>query len=397
MYHTKLRKVEGFEMKKQLVTTIVAISFLGLTGNAFAATNEDYTAELDSLKQRMVELETKIQAQPKAATETTKKTDNLKFSGDFRIRSVWNGGPAAFEQRVRLALTDKVNDNTTFYVRWAVMNNNQMGTTSRSNVNVINTSKDVDMSAQDSNIVSDAYMKVDKLFGSNTSVTMGRFGQDIGATGYWNSAGNIGLIDGIKFNTDEGNLHTTVGFANWSPLYTLKSSSSTSTAQQTRPLANAAFVNAYYTIGQTNLHWAYVKETNSNASPIDYQVSGPGIETNLSDNWSFRGDYLRNYAAVGNPLGEYFSLQYKRANDQKPHSYGISLDYHYVQPNNVAYTLATTTQMQPSSDIKGPGVTAHYALAKDCMLDAYQTFNTVKASTGAKMANYSRLQIVYGF
>jgi hypothetical protein len=221
IYHTKLRKVEGFEMKKQLVTTIIAISFLGLTGNVFAATNEESAAELNSLKQRIADLEIKMQAQSqdtaKAAAQK-KENDKLKFSGDFRIRSVWNDGPATFEQRVRLALTDKVNDNTTFYVRWAVMNNNQMGTTARGNDNLPSTSKDDDRTAQDRNIVSDAYMKVDKLFGSNTSVTMGRFGQDIGATGYWNSEGNIGLIDGVKFDTKVEKLRTTVGFANWSPL-----------------------------------------------------------------------------------------------------------------------------------------------------------------------------------
>jgi hypothetical protein len=179
-------------------------------------------------------------------------------------------------------------------------------------------------------------------------------------------------------------------------VYTVKSS--TSTAATARPLANAAFVNASYRINkQTDLYWTYVKETSSSDSPIDYQVAGPGIRTAFNDNWSFRGDYLRNYSASGNPLGEYFSLRYKNADDQKPHSYGISLDYHYVEPNNVAYTLATSTQMQPSSDIKGPGVTAHYTLAKDCMLDFYQTFNTAKASTGERTANYSRLQIAYGF
>lgn len=386
-------------MKKPLVTAIVAFSFWGLTGSAFAATTEDYTAELNSLKLRMNELETKMQVQKQEAAKEAKKKaedEKLKFSGDFRIRSVWNGGAASFDQRVRLALTDKVNDNTTFYVRWAVMNNNQMGTTARGNDNLPSTSKDDDRTAQDRNIVSDAYMKVDKLFGSHTSVTMGRFGQDIGATGYWNSEGNIGLIDGIKFDTKIDKLRATVGFANWSPLYTVKSS--TSTAATARPLANAAFVNASYRINkQTDFYWTYVKETASSYSPIDYQVTGPGIRTVIDDNWSFRGDYLRNYGAPGNPLGEYFSLRYKNANDQKPHSYGVSLDYHYVQPNNVAYTLATSTQMQPSSDIKGPGVTAHYTLVKDCMLDFYQTFNTVKASTGEKTANYSRMQIVYGF
>lgn len=384
-------------MKKQLVTTIAAISFLGLTGNAFATTNEDYATELNSLKQRMAELESKVQKQA-AKKEAPKKEemDKLRVNGDFRIRSVWNGGPAGFDQRVRLALTDRVNDNTTFYVRWAVMNNSQMGTTARGNDNIPSNSKDPDLSAQDRNIVSDAYMKVNHLFGSNTSVTMGRFGQDIGATGFWNSEGNIGLIDGIKIDTQIDKLRAIVGYANWSPLHTLKAV--TTTPRQERPLANAAFVNASYKISEgTSLYWTYVKEMPSNASSQDFQVTGPGIRTVFDNNWSFRGDYLRNYAAPGNPVGDLFSLRYKGADDQKPHSYGLTLDYHYVQPNNIAYTLATANSMQPAKDIKGPGVSAHYAVAQNCLLDFYQTFNTKKASTGEKVANYSRLQMVYGF
>ncbi|MEN6567606.1 MAG: hypothetical protein ABFC57_15080 [Veillonellales bacterium] len=386
-------------MKKRLVTSIAMIIILGSTSSVFAAASEDYSAELAMLKQRMAQLEAKMQAQAtntKAVTKSDEK-DNLKFSGDFRVRSVWNGGPATFQERVRLALTDKVNDNTTFYVRWAVMNNNQMGTTARYNDVLPNTSTDDDMSAQDRNIVSDAYMRVDNLFGTKNSVTMGRFGQDIGATGYWNSAGNIGLVDGIKFDTKVNDLKATVGFANWSPLASAKLSKKR-VGSVTRPLQNAMFLNASYKVSNpTAIYWTYVKETNSSDSPINFRVSGPGIRTRISDDWSFRGDYLRNYAAEGNPLGEYFSLMYKGANDQRPHSWGVSLDYHYVQPNNIAYTLATSTQMQSSTDIKGPGITAHYSPDKNCMLDFYQTFNTKKASTGQTTANYSRFQIVYGF
>lgn len=381
-------------MKKRLATAILMSLLLSGANIGFAAPSEDYSAELNALKQRMAELEAKMQASDTKGKDKTKaKTDDkFKFSGDFRVRSVWSGGPATFEERVRLALTNQVNDNTTFYVRWAVMNNNQMGTTARYNDVLPNNSTDDDMSAQDRNIVSDAYMRVDNLFGTKNSVTLGRFGQDIGATNYWNSAGNIGLIDGIKFDTKVNDLKATIGFANWSALASAKKSG------VNRTLQNAMFVNASYKLSEpTTLYWTYVKETNSSDSPINFQVTGPGIRARLSDNWSFRGDYLRNYAEEGNPLGEYYSLMYKGANDQKPHSWGVSLDYHYVQPNNVAYTLATGIQMQPSGDIKGPGMTAHYSPDKNCMVDFYQTFNTRKASTGERTNNYSRIQVVYGF
>lgn len=412
-------------MKKLVTCAFSMILLFGGATSAFAATSEDYSAELDVLKKQVTEIEAKLKTADTNKTETdtkdkekkTKANDTWNFDGDFRVRSIWNGGAATFAERVRLAVTEKASDTTSFYARWALMNNNQMGTTTRLNDSLLptKTSVDPDMSSTDNNILSDAYMRIDKLFGTDNVLTIGRFGQDVGATGFWNSAGTYGLLDGVKVDTVSDNLETTVGFANWSPLMSSVTTSTstvnaapktgstavpvtTTTTAVTRKISNAIFVNASYKVGEnTAFYWAYVKATPSANTPINFQVSGPGISTRFNDDWSFKGDYLKNYAAVGNPLGEYFSLMYKGANDQKPHSYGLSLDYHYVQPNNIASTLGTGISMQPSSDIKGPGVTAHYSPAKYYMLDFYQTYNTRKASTGEKIANYSRLQLLYIF
>lgn len=396
-------------MKKKLATMLAMLLMLGSTSQVFAADaastdTGDYAAELKILKERVSQLETKMQqsAKPKTPKQSS-ALEKLQVGGDFRIRSVWNGGPAGFDERVRLALTDKVNDNTTFYVRWAVMKDNAMGTTSKNNDSMIPNADDDNLSATDNNLVSDAYLKIDDLFGTKNSVTMGRFGQTVGATGFWNSAGTLGLIDGIKFETKINDLTATVGFADWSPLtgsVSVKTNSKTGiiTTPVNRKLQNAMFLNtAYKASPATTLYWTYLKETSSGDSEKDWQVSGPGIRTRISDDWSFRGDYLRNYAAAGNPLGEYFTLRYKEADDRKPHSWGLSLDYHYIQPNSVVTTAATGQSMQPSTNIKGPGITAHYSPAKDCMIDFYQTFGTKKASTGEDMNNYSRLQVVYSF
>ncbi|MPN26217.1 hypothetical protein SDC9_173641 [bioreactor metagenome] len=74
--------------------------------------------------------------------------------------------------------------NSTFYSRWYVMANNEMGRTINDTSGLNDTRDYADFDAKDKNLVSDAYIKYNKFLGSKNSVTFGRFGQDLGATKY---------------------------------------------------------------------------------------------------------------------------------------------------------------------------------------------------------------------
>lgn len=383
-------------MKRCLASIALAAFLVSGTTVAFAAEEIDYSAEIKAMKARIAELETKMQEAGKDKAVAKASDGRLKFGGDFRVRYI-NSDTSSFEQRVRVNFKYKVTNDIDFYSRWVVMKDNQMGLTSNYNNLLPNTSKDPNLGATDLNTISDANLTFKHFLGGDGAFVIGRFGQDIGATKYWNSAGTYGMIDGFKYNTQFGDTKATVGFANWSPL-AKTSVSNTSTAIQNRALQNAYFITTQTPVSDsTDLYGVWLKETKSSNGTIDYFVKGLGLRTRISPDVSFYGDYLRNFAKSGNPQGVYASLRFMDADDQKPHSFGMRLDYHYVAKGNVAYTASTGISLQPSSDIKGPGFSLHYCPAKNTLLEFFQSFEATKVSTGEALPSYTRLQLAVSF
>ena len=373
-------------MKKKLALSLALMFSLGMTGTTFAASEPDMAAELASLKARMAEMEKSM-----AAAKVSKKNDKdnkLSFDGsDFRIRWIKDGkdnGDSALMERVRLNMNYKVNDDITFNARWRLENENELGKTG--------------VVGKDGYLISDANVAIKNVLGS--TMTLGRFSQAFGATGYWNST-SLGLIDGIKFTTKIDGVNVTAGYANFgaytAPKTTYEIDGDKVNAVNTfsPKLEDALFLNASYNTSKaTTVNAMWVKEKTGVTS--DYDVRGLGVNTKLADDWRFVGDYTKNYAQANKPSGSYLSLRWKEASDKIPESFGLRLDYRDIETGNMFATSGTSSNI-PTEGYKGPSIGAQYAIAKNVMLEGYQTFNTKDAKTGAEKPNYSRAQVIVSF
>ncbi|HWP52418.1 MAG TPA: hypothetical protein VN626_12055, partial [Clostridia bacterium] len=157
-------------MKKTLVFTLVLLFIVSISCMVLAAPTDsvnqasDIEKEIKTLKERLAKLES--QANPKCTPVPA-----VTFSGDSRIRWIDKhaaNGDTTNEQRVRLGMKAKVSDDISFYGRFMLLNNNEMGTTG------------VDDKVQfiDANFTHKGFL------GMN-SFTIGRFSQDFLATTYW--------------------------------------------------------------------------------------------------------------------------------------------------------------------------------------------------------------------
>ncbi len=371
-------------MKKHVLTCFTAALIMGLSSSVYAAepTFEEQQAELSALKTRLAVVEKQLKTQEvkqKKTEESIKKSkDNeLRFYGDARVRSVDSGDGYSFEQRVRLNLEKQINKNAFFRVRGIVMNENEMGTTG---------SKDV------YNKIDNAYMQFNNLYGDkNSSIKLGRFGHSFGTTGYWSSAGSLGMYDGIEVTTGKV-VKISTGFGDWGG-----AKDNNSSTDGKRTTANKIEKNVFLKLGYkpsraTALQAWHIRETNADASPVDYEVTGLGFKSDLSKNWSLAGDYSKNVAIDDKPVGKFFTLSYGNANYSKEHSYEARLYYADVDKGNVPGTLNKSINI-PCNDVKGPGLSLHYVVTENVLAEFLTGFNMEKKSIGKDADNYYRFQV----
>ncbi|SFL46785.1 hypothetical protein [Pelosinus propionicus] len=375
-------------MKKHVFTCIAAALILSITGSAYAAepTLEEQQAELSALKTRLATVEKQLKTQEskqKKTEETIKKSkdSDVKFYGDARVRSIDSGDGYEFEQRVRLNLEKQINKNAFFRVRGIIMNENEMGATGTSD---------------NYNKIDNAYMQFNNLYGDkNSSIKLGRFGHSFGTTGYWSSAGSLGMYDGIEVTTGKV-VKVSAGFGDWGG-----AKDNNSSTDGKRTTANKIEKNVFLKLGYkpseaTALQAWHIRETNADASPVDYEVTGLGFKSDIGKNWSLAGDYSKNVAIDDKPVGKFFTLSYGNANYRNEHSYEARLYYADVDKGNVPGTLNKSINI-PCNDVKGPGVSLHYVVAENVLAEFLTGFNMEKKSTGKDADNYYRFQVSTNF
>lgn len=380
-------------MKKQIVTCLTAAVILGIGGSVYAGTPtvEEQETEIVLLKERLAAIETQLKEQKmqinqqqmkqKKTDDTMKKKNgnDLKFYGDARIRAIDNGKKDGytFEQRVRLNIEKRMNKDAFFKIRGIFMNENEMGTTG-----------DKDIKSK----IDNAYMQFNNLYGDkNSSLKIGRFGHSFGKTGYWSSAGSLGMYDGLEFTT--GNkLKVSTGFGDWGGA---KDDNEKTDSKETT--ANKLEENVFLKLGYnpskaTSLQAWYIRETNANASPVDYEVTGLGVKSDIGKDLSLAADYSRNAAIEGNPEGKFFTLTYGDADYLKRHSYEARLYYSDVDKGNVPSALNKSINI-PCNDVKGPGLSLHYVVSKGVMAEFLTAFDAETKSSGKDLGDYYRFQV----
>jgi len=422
-------------MKKSLIVTLALVFVLGIVGTAFAATNPfvdvpakhwaygsisqlanagiidgygDGTFRGDQLMTRyeMAQIVAKAMAKSDKADAASKATidklavefaaelnnlgvrvskleanaSSIKFSGDARLRYVDTGATGdaqKFSQRFRLNMTSNVNDNTSFYGRFMVLNHNEMGT--------YNTA--VNDTQLDRFNVTDAAFTTKNFLG--TSLTVGRFSQVMGQTTYFMNT--VGGVDGAKIVA--GNkVKVTAGFANFKPYAVYNG---VATAPGTAGvIEDAYFGDVSFNFSKaTKANFSMIKETSGSDS--DYDVKMVGLTAKFAKNFALVADYGKNYAAAGDPKFYIVDLTYGAAKPAVAGSWSLTGEYRYfdLNANPGVYTGAWI----PVANVKGWSVIGSYTLAKNIVMDAMTTFNGKVVSTGADANDYTRVQINYMF
>lgn len=407
-------------MKKSLVITLALVFVLGIAGTAFAAANPfvdvpakhwaydavaklanagivdgygdgTYRGDKNMTRYEMAQIVAKAMVKSdKADAETKALVDklavefsselqnlgvrvakleanqsNIKFTGDVRIR--YNDDEAAddskFYERFRINMTAAVNENTTFNGRFA-MNHNEQGTT-----------------GSDDAKVAIASLTTKNVFNSGVTSTVGRYAEFLGQTGYLVDTTGTGMVDGVKVTAGNA-LKMTVGYADFA-------------AYNDTQFGNAFYAEAKYNTSKaTNINATYLESKGPSA--IDYSILGAGFTTKFTKDWALTGEYFQNGDVDGDPDAMLARISYKGANKAVPQSWGLGLEYRDFQAN------ATPDKFSGAnfsvSDVKGWGVLGSYTLAKNIVLEGFQSFNSEVESTGDDTDNErTRLQVNFFF
>ena len=335
----------------------------------------EFSSELNNLGVRVGALE--------------KKVGTIKMTGDARVGyahyqkdSTPQEKDNHFYQRLRLDMNADINENTSFFGRVTVLNDNKMGTAGDG----------------DRLFISDAAFTTKNIFNSEkTSVTVGRFTQAFLATGYW--ADTPGLVDGIKF--DVGNkLKATIGYGSFKAVTNL---SAADLAAGEIQLDKAYFANFEYPMtDKITLNALYLKEVNNNIGNR-FNVWGVGGSIDLNKDFKLTADYTENkdyFADVATPniktkAKAYAArLSYKGAEQEEKGSWGAYIEN--FRFNKGSFVPEMTGAEINIDVIKGWSVGFNYTLAKNVVMEAMHQFNSKDVVTGDKV-KFSRVQVNYLF
>lgn len=353
----------------------------------------EFAAELNNLGVRVAKLE--------------KNASNIKLSGDVRLRYVHvdkGTNNPTFAQRFRLVATADVNDTTSFYARWQVLNHNTMGTYGQTYTIPDYTNQVSALTTTSTNVISDANMTV-KNFLPNISAKAGRYSLNLGeTTGF---AGTTGGFDGIEFTWKEGKAAVQLGYADPGATFAYANSDFGSNPTY-NPYNNVMYSQlAYKFDDKVKMSFFYAKnQDQGDAAKKLLKVWGVGATWNLSKDWMFVADYWKNSAEVAktiagkSPVGNVYRLQYGQMKPAVPGSWQAFVEYTKMEAgaNDSAFTGFYTIV----TNVKAWDVQYYYALAKNVTLEAIYQFNMKNATTGndyyaGNGSNRTRIQFNFMF
>ena len=439
------------ENSKKYIAMLLSTAFsLNVAAVASAAPSPE---QLDALRAEIKELRQVLKVE-KAKHKYQKAKDKerakeLDIHVDARTKYAKVGHEDVLTNRFRVSMNAPVGDTMRFKARWAVMNNNEYGLSSnysnslyRWNGDKINSSANTypDFTSADNNWLSDAYVEMDRVFGSTLSI--GRFGHTFGATGFWSDAETCGGIDGVKasFDLRGGKDNITIGYANFSPTQDYPNYVTQGYAAQYPDGSNAApyyfskgIGDALFITGKTDIgdkstiyaSWLHQYRTaNKNSSlmtselmghkdPINdtwdgakHDIWGIGFKHKFGDNVTLLGDYMNNRCFSGHQDAAYLSLRYKGADMEKRGTFGLNLDYSrtsapYTRTNNKGieyYSILAGNKLSSDMTWVKDNTNAfvfgfQWVPGKNILIEGKQTFNTKYTDTGDKAPDYSSLSV----
>lgn len=334
----------------------------------------EFAAELNNLGVRVAKLE--------------KNASSIKFWGDSRIRwqSNWQGRTDSddtntrFNQRIRIYTKADLNEKAAFYGRMMAEWTSRPG--NLENDNGVGVYWDY------------GYFQwtMDPAF----KVAVGRQQVIAGQDMFWTNGG----YDAIQFmfGAPADKFKAKLGYGDVGT-YNAFGIGNDVTEDKIAKEIIVADVNYQFSkdwSGNAAAYWA----VNTDAYP--YQVWTLGFTGKIATDWTLKGAYLKNSAAVNNDAdGWYGDLWYKGANRAKVGSWGLNVNYRNVKPNaidwgNVSGVWGNSLTSGLGNGVKGWGFQGNYTFSKNAVLTA--TYETLEQqSTGTKIAPFYYVQMNFNF
>lgn len=362
--------------------------------------NAETKANLDKLS---AEFETELTNLGVRVNKLEKRASSIKFTGDSRDRwqsnyalngatknGVHTNATDRFQLRVRLLMDADVNEKVKFdgVIGWQNQNG-LSGTSTPIGRNSVAQIERANFTFQD--------------VLPKTSMTLGRMGDTLGATGVaWDVPG--GWFDGGRFNYSNKNIKAMIGYGDMGAQQDsglpAPSGFGTNWAPQAATVGQLAWnVNKTFTVYGAAIH------SNSNTYRIEDNIFG--VKATVKD-FTLAADYVHNNWDFGSdkvqPNATYAKLNYKGASANKPGSWGLYIDYRKIggqsidtrlMTNNVAGTGAypgavNTADGLTKTGAKGFGYGFTYGFTKGATL--LGTVETLKSYDGAtKFDNFYSL------
>lgn len=346
----------------------------------------EFAAELNNLGVRVAKLE--------------KNASTIKLSGDARLRYVHvdkGTSNPGFAQRFRLVATADVNDTTSFYSRWMILNHNAFGTYDNGDFRV------------STNLLTDANLTIKNLI-PNVSARAGRYSLNLGETTYL--AGTTGGLDGVEFTWKEGKSALQLGYADAglleSDVYNgWNMTTLTPSVQPWEQVKNVYYVQFNHKFDDAvKMSAFYLKnQDQGDAAAKLVNIVGAGVTWNMNKDWMLVTDYWRNSAEAAktdgkSPKAFVAKLQYGVAKATVPGTWQFHLGY--MKSEAKAQDGAWTGAMLNVNNIKAWDVQYTTVMAKNLTFDAIYQFNAKKASDGSDYftgggKSYTRLQFNFNF
>ena len=325
----------------------------------------EFAAELNNLGVRVAKLE--------------KNASTIKFWGDARMRyQSGNTGKidsgsvnsSRFQQRIRVYAKADLNDKASFYGRLATewTANKNDGTT------------------QNADIYWD-YGYFEWKFTPEFKFDVGRLALN-GAYSMFNTNGGY---DGAQFLYTNGKFAGKIAYGDAGNYVNGQADVKSGYSQEILFIdANYKFTNKFA------MNAALFNSSNDNntvnaSKEYAYKVWTVGLQTKLSDDFTFTGAYFSNtadrakrYNGDKTPDGWYGDLWYKGADKAKVGSWGLNLNYrnvkaHAIDANKLSGVFANSmvdTTLWSTYGVKGWGFQANYTISKNAVLVAtYETLN----------------------
>ena len=316
---------------------------------------DEFSTELNNLGVRVSNLENKI--------------GNVKVTGDARLRyNELDGSQSKFTYRGRVNFGAQINDNTYAQVRLTTLN-------------AAGSSSMVQFGDASSNSVGFDRMNVVHNFGKTTSLTVGRYGEFIGAGLMLDDA-----FDGAKlaYTNDKVNLSASYGSLSYAGEgYDADTNAKMTILQASGKVLPSTTLGAIYIFGNDN---------SVSTKYTDSDVYGFNLNTKVGKTW-VGGEYV-NAKDYDNGAAWVAGIGYGTYNQAKQGTWGVKVQYLNEQEQAPIYS--STWPQYYNTNYKAWFATAQYALYNNVGLSAFYFFNGEKQD-GTSLPDYYRAQVDFKF